>query len=44
MPLCMFAKLIGRDLYEVWLGIVADPDLLLRSANGTDEESQSQKK
>jgi tetratricopeptide (TPR) repeat protein len=40
MPLHMFANLLGRDLYEAWLGVVADPDLVLRSATGTVEEVQ----
>ena len=40
MPLRMFAKLLGRDLYETWVQVIADPDLVLLSAAGTEEEQQ----
>jgi tetratricopeptide (TPR) repeat protein len=40
MPLYLFARLLGRDLYEVWFQIVSDPDLCLLTAVGTDDEQQ----
>jgi tetratricopeptide (TPR) repeat protein len=40
MPLQMFANLLGRDLYDVWLQVVADPELILLTAAGTDEEQE----
>jgi hypothetical protein len=40
LPLSVFAKLLGRDLYEVWLHVVSNPNLTLLTASGTEEETQ----
>jgi len=40
LPLPTFAKLLGKDLYQVWLNLIADPDLTLLSSDGTEQESQ----
>jgi PIN domain associated with the TPR-GreAB-C-PIN system len=40
MPLPMFAKLLGKDLYDVWLGVIADPNLILLSSDGSEQEQQ----
>lgn len=38
IPLRAFAKLLGRDLYEVWLSVIAYPELTLLSGDGTEQE------
>jgi hypothetical protein len=40
MPLPTFAKFLGKDLYQTWLNVIADPDLTLLSSDGTEQEHQ----
>lgn len=40
IPLPTFARLLGKDLYQVWLNVIADPDLTLLSSDGTEPEHQ----
>jgi tetratricopeptide (TPR) repeat protein len=40
IPLRVFAKLLGKDLYQVWLNVISDPELTLLSSEGTEREQQ----
>jgi tetratricopeptide (TPR) repeat protein len=38
-PFTTFAKALGRDMYEVWLSAIHDPNLPIYCASGTEEEA-----
>jgi tetratricopeptide (TPR) repeat protein len=40
IPLPTFARLLGKDLYQIWLNVIADPNLTLLSSDGTEQEQQ----
>jgi hypothetical protein len=39
LPLAIFARFIGRDLYETWIAVASDPRLPLHTALGSREEA-----
>lgn len=38
LPLAIFSRFIGRDLYETWIAVTSDPRLPLQTALGSREE------
>jgi tetratricopeptide (TPR) repeat protein len=40
IPLPLYARFLGKDIYQVWLNVVSDPNLTLFASNGTEPEFQ----
>lgn len=41
LPIAAFSRLVGRSLFEVWGGLVADPESPVLASRGDDQQQNS---